>query len=118
MKKPLIILVMVIIAVGAFFGWDYFKRNIEVDQVKKLQQMVERPFDKYTYDALTKTDFAASEIIIGKVIFDNPTFVSRMFYFYVGAPRTRSGVFPQLASGQAGQANSGQACIVRDSGNR
>lgn len=87
MKKPLIVLVLVILVIGAFFGWDYFKRNSEVSPVKKLQQIVERPYDKYTYDALSKTDFTAGEITIGNVLTDKPLFVSRMFYFYVGSKK-------------------------------
>lgn len=86
MKKPLIVLVLVILAVAAFFGWDYYKHSSS-SSVGRLQQIIEKPFDKYTYDSLIKTDFPASEITIGKVISDNPAFVSRMFYFNVGGKR-------------------------------
>lgn len=86
MKKPFVVLVLVIILVAAFFGWDYYKNN-NISPVSRLSQIVEKPFDKYTYDALIKTDFPASEITIGKVISDNPGFVSRMFYFSVGGKR-------------------------------
>lgn len=86
MKKPLIVLAIVILAVAAFFGWDNYRQG-KVSPVSKLQQIVEKPFDKYTYDSLIKTDFPASEVTIGKVISDNPEFVSRMFYFSVGGKK-------------------------------
>ncbi|KKR51143.1 MAG: Peptidase [Candidatus Curtissbacteria bacterium GW2011_GWA1_40_16] len=100
MVKPLIVLVVVIIAVAAFFGWDYYRRGV-VGPVVKLQQVVQKPFDKYTYESLIKTEFSPSEVTIGSLVSDNPEFVSRMFYFYVGGPSTRSGTLGQANPGQA-----------------
>src|SRR3989344_289305 len=85
MIKPLAVLVLTILVIGAFFGWDYFKSNSqEGSPIKKLQQVVERPLDKYTYDALSKTDFIASAITFGNIVDENPKYTSRMFYFFDG----------------------------------
>src|SRR3989344_6277093 len=86
MQKPLIVLVLVILAVAAFFGWDYYRQGSK-SPVGKLQQIVEKPLDKYTIDSLTKTKFAASDIELGEVLKDDPNFVSRYFYFEVGGKR-------------------------------
>ncbi len=90
MKKPLVILFVVVIAIGAFFGRDFWSKS-KTGPIEKLQTITQKPFDKYTYEALVKTDFPASEITVGNVISDDPTFVSRMFYFSVGGPSTSSG---------------------------
>ncbi len=87
MQKPLIVLVLVIIAVVAFFVWENGRGIKTPLNQSSANKKVEKPLDKYTIDSLTKTKFAASDIELGEVLRDDPNFVSRYFYFEVGGKR-------------------------------
>jgi len=51
--------------------------------VSPISQILEKPLDKYTIVRLHKTTFPKSQITLGKVISEDDTFTSRVFYFTV-----------------------------------
>ena len=96
MKLAILVLVFVIISVTAFFVWENRgEMKIPVNQ-NSSNIKAEKPLDKYTIDALSKTKFTASDIELGDVLKDDPGFVSRYFYFKVSGKRVSGQInFPK-----------------------
>jgi len=83
MKRSLAVLVIVVLGILAIFGWDFLKsKKIIVSPTSQITSK-EKPLEKYSYDALSKTKFAASKIELGEVLKDEADFTSRIFYFWV-----------------------------------
>lgn len=82
-SKILFVLAVVLIFIGAIFVWqNRLDKKIIQSPAERILKL-ERPLDKYTIDALSKTKFEASEITLGKVLNDNGEFTSYIFYFNV-----------------------------------
>lgn len=84
MRNLLIVLLVILAAV--FFGRDFLLRgyNQITSPAIEIQVTKEKPLDKYTFEALAKTNFTPSEITFGEITSDQTDFKSVMFYFYVG----------------------------------
>ena len=98
MKKPLIVLVIVLVAMLAFYFLG--KRsdlNLRSPNFGNLEEKP-KPLAKYTIEALSKTQFDGSDITFGQILKDEPDFTSRMFYFYVDGKKV-SGVVSIPKSG-------------------
>ncbi|MDP3987927.1 MAG: prolyl oligopeptidase family serine peptidase [Candidatus Levybacteria bacterium] len=110
MKKvlPLIFSALVVLGVLAFFFFQKESRELISPLAGKP---VEKPLDKYTFEALRKREFKGSEIKIGKVLKETDTFTSYIFYFNTegekGLPRqgrvsglmnlpTKTGTYPVI----------------------
>jgi len=91
MKIPLVVLAIVVLAILAIFGFGYLKKGKIINLPKTPIDQKEKPLEKYTYDVLSKTKFAASKIELGEVLKDEADFTSRIFYFWVDSPSTSSG---------------------------
>lgn len=87
MKLAFLVLVFVIVTITVFFVWENRKEIKTPLNQNSASKRVEKPLDKYTIDALSKTKFTASDIELGDVLKDDPNFVSRYFYFKVGGKR-------------------------------
>jgi uncharacterized protein len=81
MKKVLAILFLIIIAGSVSF---YFYKNRSVEKVitPVVKNNLPKPFDKYSYESLRKTNFSGDKIIIDKLLKDDPKFSSYLFYFF------------------------------------
>ena len=86
MKLPLGILIIVVIAIVGYFGWQYQKEG-QIKSPSITFQEKEQPLDRYSFNALSSRDFEPSEIELGDVIEDNADFTSRLFFFTAGAKR-------------------------------
>jgi len=86
MRLALVVLIIVVVAIVGYFGWQYQqKKSFELPS--SITQPKEKPLDKYTFDALSKTKFEPSEIELGDVTQDSADFTSRLFYFYDSGKR-------------------------------
>ena len=96
MKLAFLVLVFVIVTITAFFLWENRREMKTPLNQNSSNKNIERPLDKYTIDALSKTKFTASDIELGDVIKVDPNFVSRYFYFKVGGKRVSGQInFPK-----------------------
>ena len=82
MKK--IILIIGISIVLIVIGFFYFKNDKVLSPLGVGKVFEDKKLLQYTYLALQKTNFPGSEIKIGKLIKDNDTFISYLFYYQVG----------------------------------
>ncbi|OGD86469.1 hypothetical protein A2164_03625 [Candidatus Curtissbacteria bacterium RBG_13_35_7] len=80
MKLAGAVLIIVILGVVILVLWLYVKEKKLVSPAVNTNQEIEKPLLRYTYDALSKTNFKLSEITLGKVISDKEDFISRIFY--------------------------------------
>lgn len=82
MKKIIISagILLALLIVGALY---YFKSVRVVTQPSTGNIVVEKKLDQYTYSALRKTTFSGSQIMIDKVLLDDPNFTSYLYYFTV-----------------------------------
>lgn len=85
MKAPVIVLFLVILSVGVFYGYFYFGNDQNPSTIESRE--IVKPMEKYAIERLTKTKFEPSVIEIGDVLKDDSDFSSRLFYFYVGGKR-------------------------------
>lgn len=91
MKLAVLVLVVVVLAVTAFFAFNLKKdMGIPINQ-NSSNRKTEKPLDKYTIDSLSTKKFTASSIEIGDELKDEKDFTSRIFYFYDNGPSTNSG---------------------------
>jgi len=98
MRLPLVILIFLILGIVGYLAWETKKE----DQIKTQSiesQAKEKPLDKYTFDALSKTKFEPSEIELGEVIEDSADFTSRLFYFYDSGKRVSGQINIPAAKG-------------------
>lgn len=77
----IIFLILIIVSVVYFFQRNKGKIISPLGDVLKI---IEKPLDKYTFQRLKEATFKSGEITIGKIIKDEETFSSRIFYFKVG----------------------------------
>lgn len=96
-------LIFVVSAFLAFFGWEYFQDGeITSNLAKQTFIKKEKPLEKYTYDFLSNADFKKSKITLGEILADEDDFTSRVFYFFVNNKKVSGlinipkaeGVFP------------------------
>lgn len=83
-KKIIIILSAFSICVGLSFVFFYYQasqKNIISPVGSGNLEPVEKPLDKYAFEALRKRVFAGSDITFEKVLKDEPTFTSCLFFF-------------------------------------
>src|SRR3989344_2169192 len=81
MRKVLLLVLLAL--VGSTIIFFFFKKEVLFAPTSPLPQLMkEKPLDKYTIEALSATNFAPSEITIGKVLKDEENFTSYIFYFY------------------------------------
>ncbi len=81
MKKIFFFIVLIIIAV--IIGIKYFKPTKIFSPLGGGRISLEKKLAQYSYTALQKTTFSGSEITIDKVIKDEDSFTSYLFYYYV-----------------------------------
>lgn len=83
MKRLILIAILLIgVLLAMLVGLKYQQsREITSPLTEILQK--EKPLEKYTFDALSKTKFSASKIELGEVVKDESDFSSRLFYFVV-----------------------------------
>lgn len=91
MKKVTLLALFVVFGFLTLVIWDLRTRQEITKPLETILQR-EKPLAKYTYDALSKTEFGPSAITLGKVVKDESDFSSYVFYFDVG---------PSVNSGQA-----------------
>lgn len=82
MNRFLIILLALPVAVAGFIFWQERDGQVKIAPSEEQAQKA-RPLDKYTIEALSKTQFPASEITLGKVLEDRKDSTSYIFSFYV-----------------------------------
>ena len=93
MKKLLIVLVIILpVAAALYFAKFKSGANFLTPAFKDQQEEKPKPLAKYTIEALSKTQFPASQITLAEIREQTADFTSRLFYFYVD---------PSIASGQA-----------------
>jgi len=80
MGKLIIASLIVFLLVGFFF-WQRQKAVNFINPSSDVQQK-ELPLSKYTFDSLSKGDFAPSEITLGEILTDDADFTSYKFYFW------------------------------------
>lgn len=111
MKLAVVILVLVVTAVVAFFGYYLWRGGKDAGEFgSRLVPVKERTLDRYTIDNLGKTYFEPSGIELGEVLKEEPEFVSRVFYFRVDPPSR------EASEGQAGKRVSGQVNYPKAAG--
>lgn len=82
MNKFLILVLLFLLVGAGFIFWQSRDGQILVKPSEEQTQKA-RPLDKYTIEALSRTQFGASEITLGKVIEDRDDSASYVFYFLV-----------------------------------
>jgi len=100
MKKPLIVLFIVLAASASFFL--YYRNDLFFKQPQDHQLPKTKPLEKYTIENLANTTFSPSKITIGEVIKQDPKFTSRYFYFTAESKKvsglvnipTKAGTYP------------------------
>lgn len=84
MRKVFVVLVILILIVLGVFGWQTIRDQAIVTPIgKKVQEITEKPFAKYTFQRLRDADIPASPIAIGRKLKDDPDFASYEFYYTV-----------------------------------
>lgn len=87
----LAIFVCVVFVSGVVFFVVNQKNRFISPVSKKIQELREKPLEKYTFENLRKTRFEASEITIGENLKDEENFASYIFYYFDNGPSTGSG---------------------------
>lgn len=78
MQKPTYCLLIVIVfGVTGWFANTLYKGGSA--PIQNIIPIVEKPLEKYTIDALSKTEIKPSQIEIGEILVENPTFTSHLF---------------------------------------
>lgn len=85
MKKPIIILTILLIAITAFFGWQFMfgGKLASPAGLQPFSSPTPKPLDKYTIENLSKTYIVPSPVKIGELIKDDPAYISHYFFFSV-----------------------------------
>ncbi len=83
MRLPIAILIFLILVIVGYFAWE-FSRDSQLTSRLETSKTKEKPLNKYTFDALSKTNFESSKIVLGDVVENNADFTSRIFFFEVG----------------------------------
>ena len=78
MKKILLVIIMLIVTILVIYKYSQHKPTINNQSL-----VIEKPLDKYTYQALKNTVFTGSQITIDKMIKDEEQFTSYLFYYKV-----------------------------------
>ena len=93
MKKLLLVFVIILpVAAALYFAKYKSDANFLSPTFKDQQEEKPKPLAKYSIEALSKTQFPASQITLAEIREQTADFTSRLFYFYVD---------PSIASGQA-----------------
>jgi len=84
MKSFVFFLLGSIFGIAVILGADYIKDlSIIRPLEKKIDEVVEKPLEKYTFESLKKHQFAKSKIAIVKKLKDEEDFASYLFYFNI-----------------------------------
>lgn len=86
MRLQLGVLIILVVVIFGYFRWEYQKNNGFKSPADLSFESKEKPLDKYTFEALSKTKFEPSEIVLGEVLAKNPDFTSRTFFLHVDGP--------------------------------
>lgn len=84
MKLPLFILLALVVAIGAYFAWNFKTTGRLTSPSSQSAASRPKPLDQYTFENLSKTKFNPSPITFGAVLEDNQNFTSQVFFFEVG----------------------------------
>lgn len=77
------LLFIFLIFAGSIVIFLYYKKDTLLTPTSQIPQLIkEKPLNKYTIEALSKTAFEPSEITLGKVLNDEESFTSYIFYFH------------------------------------
>ncbi len=111
MRLALIVLVIAVVSVGGFFGYYFFGEKLfRKKEAHPAAVQDYYPLKKYTIENLSKRQFAASEIELGRILDETEEYVSRVFYFRVDS-------LSQDASNEnSGRKVSGQINYPKESG--
>jgi len=84
MKKLLIVFVIILpVAAALYFAKYKSSTNFLSPTFKDQQEEKPKPLAKYTIEALSKTQFPASQITLAEIFEETADFTSQLFYFYV-----------------------------------
>ncbi len=106
MKKMFVFIPFILfISIAGFYVFDIIStKKIISPQGKIIEQKKEKPFDKYSYEHLKKTNFEKSDIHIGKKLGDGKGFASYIYYYKVNGKKIsgllnlpdKSGTYPVI----------------------
>lgn len=101
MKFASVVLVLVSIAVAAFFGYYYtnFFRNKSINSPIEKQGIKQKPLERYAIEKLGMAQFQPSDITIGETLKDETKYTSRIFYFDVEGKKVSGLINLPKASG-------------------
>ncbi len=84
--RKLVIILIIVLLVG-IVGFSIFKflasSDIATPISQKVDEIAEKPLEKYSFESLSSTDIRPSSIEIGKQIKDDPDFASFIFTYTV-----------------------------------
>lgn len=78
MTKTIIVALFSIVALYA--GFVIAEKSM-IPIGKKIDKIIEKPLEKYTFENLRKTEFPESPIMLGRSIEEKDSYISQMFYF-------------------------------------
>lgn len=83
MKAAIVVLVLTVIGIGAFFGYHLLSDRKIGERKQVSSSQAEKPLEKYEIENLSKVGFQDSRIEFGRILREEGETVSRAFYFYV-----------------------------------
>lgn len=99
MKKILVVVIFLVVLIPTTL---YFFRNKTFISPLSYKKPVDKPLEKYTFENLKKKQFLASAITLGRILEDQNTFISQVFYYtsegkkvsgLINVPK-KSGIYP------------------------